>query len=302
LQSVLVTGGAGFIGHHLVNRLLADCKVIIIDNLSSGKKDNIPHSVAFFHEDVRNKETISDIIKRERVDCCIHLAAKVSVRSDDSGLKSDNIQGTLSILEACTENKVRNFVYASSAAIYGEARSLPISEDHPPNPISTYGFSKMEGEKLVFSFKEAGKIPRTVCLRFFNVFGEGQNPAYAGVITKFAERITLNLPPVIYGDGEQTRDFISVNDVASAIMIAARSDISGTFNVATGRAVSIRELADKMLKIAGLSIGPVYRQRNMDVEIKHSVADITKSTKFLKIIAKDNLDDSLPSLFRNLGS
>ena len=153
------------------------------------------------------------------------------------------------------------------------------------------------GEKMVFSFKEAGKIQHTICLRFFNVYGEGQNPVYAGVITKFAARIAQGMPPVIYGDGEQTRDFVSVNDVASAITIAAKSNISGTFNVATGQAVSIRELADKMLKIAGLSIGPVYQQRNMDSEIKHSVADISKAKQILKFVAKDKLDDSLPRLF-----
>jgi UDP-glucose 4-epimerase len=292
----LVTGGAGFIGHHLVNRLLADCKVAIIDNLSSGKKGSIPANVAFYNEDIRNKETISDIIKRERVDCCIHLAAKVSVRSDDSEVKSNNIQGTLSVLEACAENKVQDFVFASSAAIYGEAKSLPVSEEHPLNPISPYGLSKMEGEKMVFSFKEAGKIQHAVCLRFFNVFGEGQNPVYAGVITRFAERIAQRLPPIIYGDGEQTRDFVSVNDVASAIMIAAKSNVSGTFNVGTGRPISIRELADKMLKIAGLNIGPVYQQRNMDSEIKHSVADTSKAAQILKFVSKDRLDDSLSKL------
>lgn len=291
-----MTGGAGFIGHHLINQLLVDCKVVVIDNLSSGKKGNIPHDVAFYNEDIRNKETISDIIKRERVDCCIHLAAKVSVRSDDSEVKSNNIQGTLSLLGACAENEVQDFVFASSAATYGEAKSLPVKEDHPLNPISPYGASKMEGEKIVFSFKESNKIQHAVCLRFFNVYGEDQNPVYAGVITKFAERIAQGLPPVIYGDGEQTRDFVSVNDVASAITIAAKSNISGTFNVATGQAVSIRELADRMLKIAGLNIGPVYQQRNMDSEIKHSVADTSKAKQILKFLAKDKLDTLLSAL------
>jgi UDP-glucose 4-epimerase len=302
LQSVLVTGGAGFIGHHLVNRLLSDCKVVIIDNLSSGKKSNVPDNVTFYNEDIRNKETISDIIKRERVECCIHLAAKVSVRSDDSEVKSNNVQGTLSVLEACAENKVQDFVFASSAAIYGEAKSLPVSEEHPLNPISPYGFSKMEGEKMIFSFKEANKIQHVVCLRFFNIYGEGQNPVYAGVITKFAERIAQKLPPIIYGDGEQTRDFVSVNDIASAIIIAARSNVSGTFNVATGRGISIKKLADKMLKIAGLNIGPVYQQRNMDSEIRQSVADASRAMKFLKFVAKDKLDDYLPKLIPDSNS
>jgi nucleoside-diphosphate-sugar epimerase len=154
----------------------------------------------------------------------------------------------------------------------------------------------MEGEKMVFSFKEAGKIQHAVCLRFFNVFGEGQNPVYAGVITKFAERITKRLPPVIYGDGEQTRDFVSVRDVTSAIITAINSNVSGTFNVATGQGVSIRGLADNMLKNASLSIEPVYQERNMKSEIKHSIADVTKSMKSLKFVAKDKLNDSLKLL------
>jgi len=296
MQSVLVTGGAGFLGRHLVNLLLVDCKVTVIDHLSSGGRGNIPPNIASYNEDIRNKETVSDIIKRERIDCCIHLAAKVSVRSDDSEVKSNNIQGTLSVLRSCAENNVRHFIFASSAAIYGEAKFIPVSEDHPLNPISPYGISKLEGEKMVFSFKETGKIQQAVCLRFFNIFGEGQNQAYAGVITNFADRIAQGLPPVIYGDGKQTRDFISVNDVARAIMIATKSDISGVFNIASGKGVSIRDLADKMLKMSGLSIGPVYQQRNMDAEIKHSVAETSKAAKALNFVAKDKLDDWLPTL------
>ena len=304
MQSVLITGGAGFIGHHLANRLLADCKVTIIDNLSSGKMSNIPKNlnVNFHKEDVRNKESLSDIIKREKIDSCVHLAAKISVRENDIEAMSINVNGTLSVLNACAENKIKNFVLASSAAVYGEAKLLPIREDHPLIPISDYGISKMKAENLVLSFDELNKIQANViCLRFFNVYGKDQNMEYAGVIAKFAERIARELPPIIFGDGMQTRDFVSVNDAVNAIVVSLKSNISGTFNIGTGHAISIKELARKMMNSAASDLQPIYEQKKIDNEIRYSVADTTKSANMLKFVAKEKLDDYLPKLFRTFG-
>lgn len=297
-----MTGGVGFIGNHLVKKLLQDYRVVIIDNLSTGRSSNIPkyQNAIFYKEDIRNKETISDIVKQEKIDTCIHLAANTHIieslaRSDATGM---NFSGTASMLEACVKNNVARFVYASSAAVYGEAIKLPIPENHRLRPISPYGRSKLAEEKLVASFQESGRISSAISLRFFNVYGEGQNPRYAGVITKFAERLSKGLPPIIYGNGQQTRDFISIKDVVDAIILAMQTttDVSGEFNIGTGSATSIKELAKEMTDIFGLDVDPIYEKAKPN-EIIHSCADTSKSKKMLKFLAKDDLHDRLHRLY-----
>ncbi len=306
LQSILVTGGAGFIGLHLVKMLLPDYRVVIIDNLSSGKIGNIPkhQNVIFYKEDIRKREMISDIIKREKIDTCIHLAANTSVTEPLAGsdIVDVNFNGTARVLEACAKNNVGHFVYASSAAVYGEAMMLPIPEDHRLQPISLYGRSKLAEEKLVASFQESGRISSAISLRFFNVYGDGQNSRYAGVITKFAQRLSKGLPPIIYGNGKQTRDFVSVKDVVDAIILAMQTttDVSGEFNIGTGSATSIKELAKEMTDIFGLDVDPIYEKAKPN-EIIHSCADTTKSKKMLKFLAKDDLHDWLHRLYSKNG-
>jgi len=234
MYNVLVTGGAGFIGHHLVKRLSAlDCKITVIDNLSNAnsiflhkiksaiqasrvstfrfvkRNDNEINNVSFYAEDIRNKEELIDIFKSEEIDTCVHLASKISVPESitSPGDTIDvNIKGTFNVLEACSKAEVKNLVFASSSAVYGEPKILPISETEQLDPLSPYGASKIAGEALVSSFRNTGKIQNAVSIRLFNVFGEGQSFGYAGVITKFAERLSASLLPVIYGDGNQTRD------------------------------------------------------------------------------------------------
>src|SRR6266849_4684864 len=249
MYNVLVTGGAGFIGHHLVKRLSAmDCKITIIDNLSNANRiflhtiksaiqassvstsrfvslnDNGINDASFYAEDIRNKDALIDIFKGEEIDTCVHLASKISVQESitNPGDTIDvNIKGTFNVLEACSKADVKNLVFASSSAVYGEPKTLPISEKEQLDPLSPYGASKIAGEALVASFRNTGKIQNAVSIRIFNVFGEGQSSGYAGVITKFAERLSASSPPVIYGDGNQTRDFIFVDDVVSAIVLSA---------------------------------------------------------------------------------
>ncbi|AFU57883.1 NAD-dependent epimerase/dehydratase family, includes UDP-galactose 4-epimerase-like proteins [Candidatus Nitrososphaera gargensis Ga9.2] len=301
MQSILVTGGAGFIGHHLVRRLLQqDYRVVIIDNLSSAKTENIPRhqNAVFYKEDVRNMETISDIVKRERIDACIHLAAITSVTESlvfSNEVTDVNVNGTASVLEACTNAGVGSFVFASSAAVYGEAKILPVPEDKELRPISPYGESKVAGEKLVESYQKSGKIPHAISLRFFNVYGEGQNPRYAGVITKFTERLSKGLPPVIYGDGMQTRDFISINDVVDAIMLAIGSGTFGVFNIGTGKAITINELAKEMMRMFGLDLRPEHQKANHG-EILHSCADIKRSSTALGFVARRTLEVELRNI------
>lgn len=300
MQSVLVTGGAGFIGHHLVKRMLSDYRVVIIDNLSNGKSGNIPKhpNATFYKEDIRNKETISDIIKSHKISTCIHLAAKISV--NDSILNpvetvDVNIKGTLAVLEGCAKSNVESFVFASSAAVYGEPKNLPIPEDHILEPLSPYGASKVAGEALATSYRHSGKIIHTACLRFFNVYGEGQNPEYAGVISKFEERLSKGLPPIIYGDGKQTRDFISINDVVDAIIKAAHSRVSGTFNVGTGKPTKIRDLASKMIQTYKLNLKPIFVDGRRG-DILQSYADTTKARELLKFVASEDINAGLKKL------
>jgi UDP-glucose 4-epimerase len=254
--------------------------------------------VTFYKEDIRNKETIADIVKREQIDTCIHLAAKISVTDSIANpfeTVDVNVNGTLSLLDACARNDVKSFIFASSAAVYGSASVLPIPEDHVLEPLSPYGASKVSGEALITSYKGSGKIKNALSLRFFNIYGEGQSPQYAGVITKFAERLARGLPPIIFGTGEQTRDFVSVNDVVNAIVQAAPADngISGIFNIGTGKPISINELARKMIEAFKLpDLEPLYDDA-LEGDIMHSYADITRSKEILGFSPPDTIESSL---------
>ena len=312
MTRILVTGGAGFVGRHLVKHLThheADAEVTIVDNLSNTEENNLDSyeksnaRISFYRQDIRSQKTLSDLVKRHRIDTCIHLAAKVSV-SDSMINPSEtidvNVNGTNVVLAACAENQVQTVIFASSAAVYGEPKMLPIAEDHALKPLSPYGESKMSGEALLDSFNAQKKIKNVVSLRFFNIFGEGQNPTYAGVITKFAERLSQGLPPIIYGTGEQTRDFISVNDVAIAILLAVRANISGVFNIGSGRPTSINELARNMIKMFDLDLEPIYKDP-LEGDILHSHANVTRAKDLLRFAAIDRIESrqSLLWLFRN---
>ena len=318
-HKVLVTGGAGFIGHHLVQRLLSqeNYKIIVIDNLSNGNK-NLLHinnnrsssrKFSFYKEDIRNKRSILDIFNHERtIDTCIHLAAKINVL--DSITNPDdtidvNVRGTLNVLEACSSNGVKNFIFGSSAAVYGEPKKLPLSEDeHLLEPLSPYGASKVAGEALVSSYTRSKKIKNGISLRFFNVYGEGQNPEYAHVITRFAERLSKGLRPIIYGDGKQIRDFVSVNDVVNAVLLAVtetgkiKMSTSGVFNIGTGMPIRIDDLAQRMIRVFGIDLKPIYYEAR-EGDIKYIYADTKKSKSILKFIAIEELESFLKRMLKS---
>jgi UDP-glucose 4-epimerase len=305
MNHILITGGAGFIGHHLLKRLSQlNCEITVIDNLSNANKNFQNTNISFHKADIKNIDSISHIIQCEKIDTCVHLAAKINVSDSITNpfeTLDINIKGTLNVLEACFKNRVHNFVFASSAAAYGEPKKLPISEDQMLDPVSPYGASKVAGEVLVSSYKYSGNIQNAISLRFFNVYGEGQTLEYAGVITKFAERLSQGLRPIIYGDGQQTRDFVSVNDVVDAIVLAMKSSspVAHVFNIASGKSISINELAERMIRISGLDLEPLYEKERKG-DIKYTVADTTRARSILGFGAKEELEHGLKQLMLDL--
>lgn len=308
MRRILVTGGAGFIGSSLVQKLLdIGDEVTIIDDLISmndGDSVKAKYSIgtAFFKEDIRNATKVNDIVKRQKPSVCIHLAAKLNVAGPADNLHemmSVNIDGTRTMLTACEKNGVETFVFASSAAVYGEARNLPLRENDVLNPVSHYGVSKVAGESLVESCGISGKIKNAISLRFFNVFGNGQNSEYAGVITKFSDQLAKGYPPIIFGDGKQTRDFIYVEDVVHALIAAIKSHRPGTYNIATGKSISINQLAEMMSKIIGSKKNPVYLPRRMG-DIIFSEADVEKAKAELHFSSQHTLNQYLQLTLRRM--
>lgn len=306
---VLVTGGAGFIGSHLVDALLArGDAVTVLDNLSSGSIDNLKNhtnnpAFRFIQGDIRDAEAVKRALAG--VDAIIHEAAMVSVPlsiKDPKLTHSVNVEGTLTLLKAGLKRGIKRFIYASSCAIYGEQAKLPISEDALPKPLSPYASSKLTAEQRCQKFHELEGL-ETVRLRYFNVYGPRQTGEYAGVMTKFTERLNANRPPIIHSDGKQTRDFIYVNDVVDATLLALeREDAVGeAINIGTGKETSINELCELFLELTGKThLKPTHEARRAG-DIKRSQADISKARKLLGFKPKVRLEDGIQRLLENTG-
>lgn len=276
MAKVLVTGGAGFIGSHIVEFFHKTDEVVVLDNLRSGFKRNIQNFNANFVEgSVVDAELVSKLTKG--VDYIFHLAALVSVPESMSNPKLTveiNTIATLNLLEAAQKNRVKKIVLSSSAAIYGDNPNVPKIESMLPEPKSPYAVTKLDGEYYFKMFWEEYQVP-TVCLRYFNVFGPRQDPKsqYAAAVPIFIDKAIQNEDITIYGDGEQTRDFIFVKDIVKANVTAARSEMSGVFNVACGGRITINELAEKIIKLTGSTSRIKYAPERAG-DVKHSLADI----------------------------
>jgi nucleoside-diphosphate-sugar epimerase len=298
----LVTGGAGFIGSHLVERLLADgCRVTILDNLSTGKLQNLKRCLnnpnfRFIKGDIRDGKTIDKAVAG--VDAVVHEAAITSVALSIKNPKlvfSVNTAATLNLLKSCVKNDVTRFVFASSAAVYGAVKKMPISEDASKRPLSPYGASKLQSEKYCQKFYDENEL-ETSCLRYFNVYGPRQTAGqYAGVISNFFDRLKKKLPPVIHGDGKQTRDFVYVGDAVEATILAlGREKAAGkVLNIGTGKATSINKLSRTFMKLMHCSsVEPKYMASRVG-DIRHSQADITKAKEILGYKPKVSLEQGL---------
>lgn len=304
---VLITGGAGFIGSHLTDELLArGHKVRVLDDLSSGDLENLSQHqsesrLEFIEGGITNREEVQKSLKN--VDAVIHAAAITSVplSIEKPGLtKKVNVEGTDLLLEESLKEDIERFVYSSSCAVYGKTEKIPIEERNGLDPISPYGESKLTAENRCKKYAEKGL--ETVCLRYFNVYGprQGFGP-YAGVILKFFERLKNDKPPVIYGDGEQTRDFVYVDDIVNGTLLGLEKDgVSGeSFNIGSGNEISINELCEEILKISGRDIKPEHEEPK-EGDIRRSRADLSKSRKILGYEPTVSLKEGLLELAENL--
>jgi nucleoside-diphosphate-sugar epimerase len=304
---ILVTGGAGFIGSHIVDKLLSDgFEVTAIDNLSTGRLENLADHQGkkdfhFIKGDIRSLDLVKS--KLQDVDAVFHEAALVGATcSIENPVVTNevNVTGTLNLLKACVDSNVKRFIYASSAAVYGKTETLPHHEDLTPQPISPYGVSKLSAENYVKVYYEVYGL-QTVCLRYFNVYGPRQTHGpYSGVITIFINRLLGNQPPIIYGDGKQTRDFINIQDVVNTNMLGLtrKSAVGEVFNIATGVTTTVNRVASILQKIIGKTrLKPLYTDPRMG-DIRHSYADISKARKVLGYNPKVSLENGLAKLVK----
>jgi nucleoside-diphosphate-sugar epimerase len=296
----LVTGGAGFIGSNIVRRLVAEGeKVRVLDNFSTGKKENLVgvNRVDIVEGSLTDRETVKKAL--EGVEYVLHQGAIPSVPrsvADPLGSNEANITGTLMAMEVAKEIGVKRFIYAASSSAYGDTEILPKVENMPGDPLSPYAVGKYSGELYAKVFAGIYGL-QTVSLRYFNIFGPYQDPdsQYAAVIPKFIMKMLIGEAPVIYGDGEQSRDFTFIDNAVEANLLACRSDRVGkgeVINIACGESYSLNELVRELNKILNTNIEPVYTDPQPG-DVKHSLADVSKAKELLGYEVKVDFKEGL---------
>lgn len=297
----LVTGGAGFIGSHLTRRLLGEGhRVTVLDNLSVGRREAVPEGARFVHGDIRNDADLSNAL--DGVDCVFHLAAQVTIRGSFDRFYEDldtNVMGTARILRALDPTQVKWFTFASSMAVYADAITpTPIDESHPTQPLSPYGIGKLAAEGVCRQIVAARGIPFSA-VRYFNTFGPGQTyTPYVGVITIFATRLLRGEPITIFGDGEQRRDFVHVEDIAAGTL-ATVGRTPGTYNLGTGSGTSLNELASLLILRIAPAAAPSYAPLQAG-ELRFSVADIRAARQALGYTPTRSLASDIDSVIADV--
>jgi len=297
----VVTGGAGFVGSYIVKYLVENgYQVIVVDNLFRGKLTNLSgyeDKIDFHNLDILNFEELRKLVKDS--DGIFHQAALTSVPksfTQRDKYQNVNVNGTENIFKLGKEFGIK-IVYASSSSIYGNPKSIPIKENASKNPINPYGRTKLEDEILAEQYSKLGV--KIIGLRYFNVYGIGQTNDYAGVITKFHEAIKAANSPIVFGDGTQIRDFISVDDVAKANLLSMQSSTDFAFlNIGTGIATSINDLANLMIKLSEKSLAPIHSNLP-EGDVKDSQADIHLAKQLINWMFETNLTDGLKKFFKN---
>ena len=298
-MNFIVTGGAGFIGSHLAKYLIKKGhNVSVIDSLRRGSLDNlkeIKDKIDFQEIDILDYDKMKNMAKN--VDGIFHQAALGSVPQsfkEPEEYHRVNAIGTENVLKLAKEFGCK-VVYASSSSVYGNQEKFPINEDVEKKPLNPYGKSKLESEQFAKKYADLGV--KVIGLRYFNVFGIGQNPSYAGVIPNFIERLVQHKPPIIFGDGNQLRNFTFVDDVIEANMLAFENKIEhGFINIATGVMTSVKELAEIMIRLSGLSLEPIY-EKAREGDIVKSQADISLAKNLINWEPKITLEEGLKKIF-----
>jgi len=297
--NLIVTGGAGFIGSHLTKYLIKKGhNVSVIDSLRRGSLENLKEmedKIDFQKIDILDYDAMKSVVKN--TDGIFHQAALGSVPQsfkEPEEYRRVNAVGTENVLKLAKEFGFK-VVYASSSSVYGNQSKFPIKEDATKKPLNPYGQSKLEAEQFAEKYSKLGV--KVIGLRYFNVFGIGQNPNYAGVIPKFIEQLIHHKPPIIYGDGNQLRNFTFVDDVVKANVLAFESKTEHAFiNIATGVMTSVRQLAEIMINLSGLSIKPIY-EKPREGDIEKSQADISLAKSLINWEPKTTLEEGLKKIF-----
>ena len=296
-KKILITGGLGFIGSHIADELIDDNEVIIIDNKSTGKIENLKNpnheNLTLIEKDL-NEVNLDELLIN--VDYVFHLAAMASVPlSIDNPVKctNDNLNATIKLLNACKTNNVKKIIFSSSSSVYGDNKNIPLKETEYPLPKSPYASSKASCELYLKTYYEAYGL-NYVSLRYFNVFGPKQdkNSQYAAVIPNFISALLEGEKPIIYGDGEQTRDFIYVKDVVKANVKSCECDFNGIVNVASGRKMTINELYKIICETLDYDVKAEYLPERKG-DIKHSLADVSKMKKINYEVDLENFENQL---------
>jgi len=284
-MKILITGGAGFIASHIADAYIElGHSVVIVDDLSTGFEENINPKAKFYKLDIRDLESLKEIFEKEKPEIVNHHAAQIDVRKSLKDFLFDaevNIIGSLNTLKLSLDYGVKKFIFASTGgAIYGEPFYLPADEKHPALPLSPYGAAKLSIEHYLYVFHQNFSLPY-IALRYANVYGPRQNPlGEAGVVAIFTDKMVKGERPIIFGDGEQTRDFVYIKDVVSANIIALETDKVGVFNIGTGKRTSVNEVFRKIKEALGEEIEPIYAEERKG-EVRHIALDYSLAEREL---------------------